>query len=119
MPHLLKVLEHPAVNGVFFKGLDKPFHHTVSLWLRDEGETWGYPQKRFCWRRLLDLDTCQPTHSAFQCFTVPKSQTQQSLAFNLRVPSVPHMILGGDNDVSLTWVCPGDHNKGRAAYAPA
>jgi hypothetical protein len=45
VPHLLKVLEHPAVDGVLFKDLDKPFHHTVSLWLRDEGETWGYPLK--------------------------------------------------------------------------
>ena len=38
LPHLLEILEHPAVDGLLFKGPDEAFGHAVGLWWLDKGE---------------------------------------------------------------------------------
>ena len=45
-------------------------------------------------KRSPRLQTCQPTHSAFQCSTAVKIQPQPSSTVNTRTPSVPHMRFG-------------------------
>jgi hypothetical protein len=44
-PHLFQVVEYAAIDGLFFKGPEEPFHHTISLWFRDEGENLGLSPK--------------------------------------------------------------------------
>jgi hypothetical protein len=34
----LEILEHPAVDGLLFKGPDEAFGHAVGLWWLDKGE---------------------------------------------------------------------------------
>ncbi len=45
-------------------------------------------------KRSPRLQTCPPTHSAFQCSTAVKIQPQPSSTVNTRTPSVPHMRFG-------------------------
>ena len=52
-PHLFQVVEYAAIDGLFFKGPEEPFLHTISLWFRDEGETWGYPPKTVLLEKMV------------------------------------------------------------------
>ena len=36
--HLLKILEHPAINNLLLEGPDEAFGHAIGLWLFNKGE---------------------------------------------------------------------------------
>ena len=54
-------------------------------------------------KRLPILHTCHPTHSAFQCSTAAKTQTQPSSTVNTRTPSVPHITFGACVTTVPSW----------------
>jgi hypothetical protein len=69
-PHLFQVVAYAAVDGLLFTGPEEPFHHTISLWFRDEGDTWGYPPKPILlektvgkrWRAVIQSQGQPPGH---------------------------------------------------------
>jgi len=81
-PHLFPVVEYAALDGLFFKGPEETFHHTISLWFRDEGETWGYPPKTV----LLEKMVGKILRAVIQAQGQPSGHIRPHAAENFRQP---------------------------------